>query len=149
MHPQTWTGKDSGEAAVVVSYPQSCDKKNMTIYFCTTQNRNPLNPQVKFRSMDISYKSQSKSLGIYHVSHHIWNEIKGLCENTKQKLREACYIIKSLKEIMIPHAIRSIKIFKGSNDATSHNVHLFCFLLCLSEVWFNFLESGIYKQKHI
>jgi hypothetical protein len=27
MHPQTWTGKDSGEAAIVVSYQQSYDKK--------------------------------------------------------------------------------------------------------------------------
>jgi hypothetical protein len=147
MHLQTWTRKDSGEAAVVVSYQQSYDKKIMTIYFCTTQNRNPLKLQVKFRNMDISYKSQSKSLGIYHVSHHIWNEIKGLCENTKLKLSEACYIIKSLEEVMVPHAIRSIRIFKGSNDATSHNVHLFCSLSCPSEVWFNFLESGIYKQK--
>jgi hypothetical protein len=108
MHPQTWTGKDSGEAAFVVSYQQSCDKKNMTMYLCTTQNRNPLKPQVKFRNMDISYKSQSKSLGMYHVSHHIWNEIKGLCENTKLKLSEACYIIKSLKEVMIPQAIMCI-----------------------------------------
>jgi len=92
MHPQTWTVKDSGEAAVV-SYQQLYDKKNMTIYFCTTQNRKPLKPQVNFRNMDISYKSQSKSLGIYHASHHIWNEIKGLYENTKLKLSEAFYVL--------------------------------------------------------
>jgi len=72
MHPQTWTGKDSGEAGVVVSYQQSCDKKNMTVYFCIKQNRTPLKPQVKFRNMDISYKSQSKFLA-YTMYHAIYD----------------------------------------------------------------------------
>jgi len=77
--------------------------------------------------------------------YHTIYEMKGLCENTELKLSKACYIIKSLKEVMIPHAIKSIKIFKGINDTTSRNVRLFCSLSCPSEVWFNFLESGIYK----
>jgi hypothetical protein len=41
------------------------------------------------------------------------------------KLSKACYIIKSLKEVMIPHAMKGIKFFKGSHDATSHKVLLF------------------------
>lgn len=45
MHPQTWTSKDCGKAAVVVSYHQSYNK-TIAISFCTAQNRNPIKPQV-------------------------------------------------------------------------------------------------------
>jgi hypothetical protein len=37
MHPQTWTGKDSGEAAIVVSYQQSYDKKPDNVFLYHTK----------------------------------------------------------------------------------------------------------------
>lgn len=40
-------------------------EKTIAVSFHTTQNRNPLKPQITFNNTDICYKSELKFLGIY------------------------------------------------------------------------------------
>jgi hypothetical protein len=80
-------------------------EKTIAVSFHTKQNRNPLTPQVTFNNMDIGYKSELKFLGIYITGNLNWNvQIRYL----SQKLSKVYYIIKSQKQVMSPHIIRSI-----------------------------------------
>ena len=76
----------------------------MTVSLHTRQNTNLLIPQVKFNNIDIAYKSEFKSLGIYITVY----DMKYACNVTKLKPEQVCYIINSLNEVMSLHAIRSI-----------------------------------------
>ena len=71
--------------------------------FHTTQNRNPLKPQVSFDNMNDVYKAKLQLLGIY-IYIYIYITEKQKC-NTHvallcPKLRKVCYIIMSLKDVM-------------------------------------------------
>jgi len=54
--------------------------------------------------MDIAYKSESKSLGVYQNIY----ETKYSRNVTKLKTEQVCYVIKSLNKVMSLHATRSI-----------------------------------------
>jgi hypothetical protein len=64
-----------------------------------------MEPQIKFRKIDIAHKSETKCLGMHVGKHMDWNaHIKSL----SSKLNKACYMIKSLKHATSPLVIRSI-----------------------------------------
>jgi hypothetical protein len=80
-------------------------EKTIAISFYTRQERAPLKPQIKFDSLDIAYKSETKFLGI-HISENMkWD---ALAKSLSSNLSKICYMIRALKDVTSPQIIRSI-----------------------------------------
>ena len=80
-------------------------EKTLAVSFHTVQNKKPVLPLVIFEGRDIPYNTETKFLGIYINEKMKWNShIKYL----SSKLNTNCYMISSLKNIMIPYVLRTI-----------------------------------------
>jgi hypothetical protein len=65
-------------------------EKTKVVSFHTTQNRNPLKPQVTFNNTDIGYKSELKFLGIY-ITENLKSNVQ--VRHLSQKLSKVYCII--------------------------------------------------------
>jgi hypothetical protein len=71
-------------------------EKTAAMSFHNRQQRVSVKPQIKFGNLEISYKSETKFLGIYVDEHMEWNAHMMFLS---AKLHKVCYMIKSLKDV--------------------------------------------------
>jgi hypothetical protein len=80
-------------------------EKTTAMLFHSRQERDLIQPQIKFGKIEIAYKSETEFLGMHVGKHLDWNaHIMSL----SSKLSKVCYMIRSLRDITSPLVIRSI-----------------------------------------
>jgi hypothetical protein len=80
-------------------------EKTIAISFHARHKKAPLKPQIKFDSLDIAYKSETKFLGIHISESKKWD---AHTKSLSSKLSKICYMIRSLKGVTSSHIIRNI-----------------------------------------
>jgi hypothetical protein len=80
-------------------------EKTAAMLFHSRQERDLMEPQIKFGKIEIAYKPKTKFLGMHVGKHMDWN---AHIKSQSSKLNTACYMIKSLKDATSPLVIRSI-----------------------------------------
>jgi hypothetical protein len=80
-------------------------EKTFAVLFHPKQKRVPLRPQINFKTMEITYQSELRFLGIYITENLKWDAHTRVL---RAKLCEVVYMIKTIKETMSPYMIRSI-----------------------------------------
>jgi hypothetical protein len=83
-------------------------EKTIAISFHTRQKRAPLKPQIKFDNLDISYKLETKFLGIHISKSMKWD---AHAQSLSSKLSNICYMIRSLKDVTSAQGVFILHIF--------------------------------------
>jgi hypothetical protein len=80
-------------------------EKTTAMSYHTTQNKVPMRPKITYKNKKITYKLNTKFLGIYITENLKWTTH---LNTLRQKLCKVCYTIKSVQGMMGSGVIRSL-----------------------------------------